>query len=100
MVVIFGVTDKRYSMINILVTFDFNRNEELLIDKAVQLAEQFDSKVWIIHIASPDPYFVGYDVGPQYIRDGRSLELRKEHKILQEHTNVLKQKGISNMIWC
>ena len=82
-------------MKNILVTIDFNRNEQLLIDKAFQLAEKFNSKIWLIHIAAPDPDFVGYEVGPQYIRDFRASELRKEHKLLQEHTNALKKKGVN-----
>ncbi len=66
-------------MKNILVTIDFNKNEELLIDKAFQLAESFNSKLWLMHIAAPDPDFVGYEVGPQYIRDSRATEevLRK-----------------------
>ena len=81
-------------MKNILVTIDFSENEHLLIDQAFQLAEQFDSKIWLIHIAAPDPFFVGYEVGPQYIRDFRASELRKEHKLLQEHTDALKKKGV------
>ncbi|WP_033960357.1 universal stress protein [Psychroserpens jangbogonensis] len=81
-------------MKNILVTVDFNRNEQLLVDKAFQLAERFDSKIWLIHIAAPNPDFVGYEVGPQCIRDNRASELRKEHKLLQEQSNELNKKGV------
>jgi nucleotide-binding universal stress UspA family protein len=80
-------------MKNILVTIDFNSMEQLLVDKAFQLAEKFDSKIWLLHIAAPDPDFVGYEVGPQYIRDFRASELRKEHKLLQGFTDALKKKG-------
>lgn len=80
-------------MKNILVAIDFDKKEQLIIDKAFQLAEQFDSKIWLIHIAAPDPDFVGYDVGPQYIRDSRASELRKEHRLLQEYANSLEEKG-------
>jgi nucleotide-binding universal stress UspA family protein len=81
-------------MKNILVAIDFDKKEQLVIDKAFQLAEQFDSKIWLIHIAAPDPDFVGYEVGPQYIRDGRASELRKEHRLLQEYANSLEEKGV------
>lgn len=81
-------------MKNILVTIDFNTMEQLLVDKAFQLAEKFDSKIWLLHIAAPDPDFVGYEVGPQYIRDFRASELRKEHKLLQGFTDALKKKGV------
>lgn len=82
-------------MKNILVTIDFNKNEQLLIDKASQLARAFDSKLWLIHIAAPDPDFVGYEAGPQYVRDARASDLRKEHKLLQEYSNTLNEKGIN-----
>jgi nucleotide-binding universal stress UspA family protein len=83
-------------MKNILVTIDFNKGDQKLIDKAIQLAKTSNSKVWLIHIAAPDPDFVGYSVGPQYIRDDRASDLRKEHKVLQEHAKVLKDKGIES----
>ncbi|MBK5270599.1 MAG: universal stress protein [Bacteroidia bacterium] len=83
-------------MKNILVTIDFNKNEKLLIDKAFQLAESFDSKLWLLHIAAPNPDFVGNEVGPQYIRDIRASDLRKEHKLLQEYTTMLKKKGVDS----
>ncbi|MCJ7468189.1 MAG: universal stress protein [Maribacter sp.] len=81
-------------MKNILVALDFNQNEHLLIDKAIQLAAAFRSKLWLMHIAAPDPDFVGYEVGPQYIRDSRATELRKEHRLLQEYAAGLQKKGI------
>ena len=81
-------------MKNVLVTIDYNDNEVLLIDKALQLAQPFEAKVWLIHIAAPDPDFVGYEVGPQYIRDSRASELRKEHKQLQEYADDLRNKGV------
>lgn len=81
-------------MKNILVAIDFINNEKLLIDSAFRLAERFDAKIWLIHIAAPDPDFVGYEVGPQYIREFRAEELKKEHKLLQKYTRELEQKGV------
>tara|TARA_R110000868_G_scaffold374391_1_gene638892 strand:+ start:417 stop:851 length:435 start_codon:yes stop_codon:yes gene_type:complete len=81
-------------MKNILVTIDFNEKIDLLIDKAFELAKPLGSKVWLMHIAAPEPDFVGYDVGPQYIRDFRAKELRKEHQLLQEYADKLMKKGV------
>lgn len=83
-------------MKNILVTIDFSENEKLLIDKAFQLAESFQSKLWLVHIAAPDPDFVGYKVGPQYIRDFRAEELKKEHVQLEVYCAGLKAKGVDS----
>ena len=81
-------------MKNILVTIDFNTDEKLLIDKALQLAKSFDSKIWLMHVAAPEPDFVGYTGGSEYFRDERAADLRKEHKQIQEYAENIKQKGI------
>jgi nucleotide-binding universal stress UspA family protein len=81
-------------MKNILVTIDFEDKAILLVEKAMEIAEKFNSKVWLVHIVAPDPDFVGYEIGPQYIRDSRAEELRKEHKMIQIFTQKLKEKGI------
>lgn len=77
-----------------MVTIDFREQENLLKEKAHQLATAFGSKVWLMHIAAPNPDFVGYEVGPQYIRDARAEELREEHKQLQEFAAQLQAKGV------
>lgn len=81
-------------MNNILVALDFNDNEQLLISKVEELANLSNAKVWFMHIAAPEPDFVGYEVGPHYVRDYRAEELREEHKQLQVMSDQLKGKGI------
>ncbi len=81
-------------MKNILVTIDLERNDRLLIDKALELAMALNSKIWIMHIAAPEPDFVGSSVGPQYERDFRAETLRKEHRKIQGYSNDLRSKGI------
>lgn len=80
-------------MKNILVGIDFDDNSEILIQKAMEIAEKFNSKIWLLHVAAPEPDFVGYGVGPQYIRDGRAEELKKEHRKIFEWAEGLRAKG-------
>lgn len=80
-------------MKNLLVTVTFEDKEtSILISKAISIAEKFDSKIWLVHIAAPDPDFVGYEVGPQYIRDHRADELKKEHKLVKKYADELREK--------
>ncbi len=81
-------------MKNILVSINFEEKYSLLIDKATELAEKFDAKIWLLHVAAPEPDFVGYDVGPQYIRDFRAEDLKNEHKALQKCVVLLEENGI------
>ncbi|MDH3323345.1 MAG: universal stress protein [Flavobacteriaceae bacterium] len=81
-------------MKNILVTVDFDKHVELLLDKAFELAQCFKAKVWLMHIAAPEPDFIGFGPGPQYIRDFRAEDLRKEHRLLQDYVNELRKKSV------
>ena len=81
-------------MKNILVPIDFKGNESLLVEKANEIGQKFNSKVWLIHVAAPDPDFVGYDAGPQFIRDDRADKLREERKYLQDFADSLDKTGL------
>lgn len=69
---------------NILVAIDFNETVGELMAYAEALAMKFECKVWVVHVAAPNPDFVGYEPGPQYIRDSKAEELREEHRNLQQ----------------
>lgn len=81
-------------MKNILVAIDFENPSETMVNKAAELAEKFGSKVWMLHIAAPDPDFVGNKVGPKYIKDLLVEEIRNEHKQLRKYADDLTAKGI------
>ena len=80
-------------MKNILVPIDFNDNEKILLDKALEFAKVFSAKLWLLHVASPEPEFVGFGVGPQYIRETRATELRKEHRLMNDYADQMRLKG-------
>ncbi len=69
---------------NIMVAVDFNDSIGELMVYAESLAEKFGAKIWVLHVAEPQPDFVGYEPGPQYIRDIKAEEYREEHYNLQE----------------
>ena len=78
---------------NILVAVDFGDGDQTLLDSALQMAQKFNANVWIVHVAAPDPDFVGYEPGPQYIRDSRADELKSEHKTLHAYADQLDRKS-------
>ena len=81
-------------MINILAAIDFSEISSTVIDQAAAIAKSFSSKLWLIHVAAPEPDFVGYDTGPQTERDWRAQTLRKEHRYLQDKALELETAGI------
>ncbi|MCF8239201.1 MAG: universal stress protein [Saprospiraceae bacterium] len=81
-------------MKNILVLIDFEDPTEHVAAYAMNLADAFRSHCWLLHVASPDPEFVGYEPGPQYIRDHRAGELKKEHIALENLKAQFLEKDI------
>jgi nucleotide-binding universal stress UspA family protein len=81
-------------MKNILATIDFYGSEKLVIDKAYEIAKAFDAKIWLLHVVAPEPEFVGFGVGPQYVRDARATELKKEHSMINQYAGELKLQGV------
>jgi len=79
---------------NILALLDFSEITAEVVARAGELAGFYNAKCWLIHVAAPDPDFVGYDVGPKYIRDDRADVLRQEHRQLQEYKSMMEQKGV------
>ena len=82
-------------MKNILVAVELDNGDQLLLDQAEALASKFDSKVWVVHVADPEPDFVGYDPGPAYVRKTLASDLRDEHKLIHTYSEALKSKNIN-----
>jgi nucleotide-binding universal stress UspA family protein len=81
-------------MKNIVVPIDFSPITDSVLDIAKTLAKCFSARLWLIHVASPDPDFVGYDAGPQSVRDQVADHLREEHRDLQSKAADLREAGI------
>jgi nucleotide-binding universal stress UspA family protein len=79
---------------NILVSLDISESTDKVVAKAEQLATLMSAKLYLIHVAEPEPDFVGYGVGPQTVRDSVSEELHKEHAHIQNIAEKLRQDGL------
>lgn len=81
-------------MKNVLVGIDFHDKTEDLIQKSVAFAKQINAKLWLLHVASADPDFIGFEAGPQFIRDERADKLWEEHKQLWVIRQNIEQQGL------
>lgn len=71
-------------MKNILATLELKGDTNPVLQQAADLAGACGAKLWLLHVAAPDPDFVGYEPGPQYIRDIRAETLKEERHHMQE----------------
>jgi len=81
-------------MKHILAAIDFSQLSTSVARQAASIAAKFSAKLTLVHIAAPDPGFIGYDPGPQVERDGRAGELRSEHRQLQELADLIQKDDV------
>jgi nucleotide-binding universal stress UspA family protein len=79
---------------SILAPVDFSEMTPAVIAVAESLAAAFSARLWLLHVSAPDPDFVGFEAGPQAVRDQRAHHLRGEHRELQEVADRLRTEGV------
>ena len=78
----------------ILVAVDCSESTQKVVNKAQEMAKALSAKLWLIHVAPPEPDFVGYDTGPQSVRDYVAERFHAEHSQIQAISENLRQQGI------
>jgi len=81
-------------MSNILCAVDFSDEGKGVIAAAAAEAKLRGAKLWLVHVAAPEPDFVGYEPGPDNERQFRADTLRAEHQTLHERVEQLKTEGV------
>ncbi len=78
----------------ILAAIDFSEATESILARTVALAGPLGAEIWLIHVAEPDPDFVGFAAGPQFRRDMVAQDLHREHAALEEMAAGVREGGI------
>jgi nucleotide-binding universal stress UspA family protein len=81
-------------MERILVAVDFSDFTPELVRVAGELARAFGAELFLVHVEPTEPQFVGYEVGPQSVRDAVAERLRHQHRDLQALAEQLRTRGI------
>ena len=68
----------------ILVAIDFSEVTERIMDVLERMPGRDDAEVFLLHVAAPEPDFVGYEAGPEIVRDQVAAELRRERDQLHQ----------------
>ncbi len=82
---------------NVLIAaVDFSCVTPNVVASAETLARAFDGcRICLLHVAPPDPDFVGYDPGPQTVRDQLAEKFRDEHRRIHEIRAELESRGLA-----
>lgn len=78
----------------ILACIDLTEVDAAVLDAAAELATALSAGVMILHVTQPDPDFVGFEAGPQSVRDQWADKYRQQHRKLQQHVEQLTGLGL------
>lgn len=81
---------------NILVALDLSPSSREIVQQVELLFKIPSVKFWLLHVADPDPEFIGYADGPQYIRDAVAEELHQEHKAIQAIAEAMRSSQMDS----
>jgi nucleotide-binding universal stress UspA family protein len=76
---------------NVLLAIDLGDTTRATVDAVHLLGPSHD--LWLLHVAEPDPEFVGWDAGPDSIRQSVADHYRDEHTALRTVAERLRDDG-------
>lgn len=77
---------------SLLVALDFSA----VADDQLQIVGRLASpkrEIYLLHVAEPDPSFVGYEAGPDEVRHDVAVEFKREHEQLHDMADRLREQG-------
>ena len=79
----------------IMAAIDFSDVTGAVVDSAIRFAGVFDADLILLHVADPDPDFVGYGTGPQSVRDQQAHRYHEEHRQLQAIEDTVRDREVA-----
>lgn len=78
----------------IAVGWDLDEPGRRAVEAAAGLILGQAGRLYVIHVAAPEPGFVAWEAGPAGERDRVAAELRVEHRTLQALAEELRGRGL------
>lgn len=79
---------------NVLVSIDFSEVSERQLEVVARMAKGMKRDVYLLHVAEPEPDFIGFQPGPDVVRDQVAEEFREEHRAIQAMADRLREDDI------
>ena len=78
----------------LLAALDLSETTPALLREARTWANRLGAKLWLIHVAEPDPDFIGYQAGPDTVRAAIARKFHREHQEIEAAAQKLRQTGV------
>jgi nucleotide-binding universal stress UspA family protein len=81
-------------MKTILVPVDFSDATPRVVTAASDLARALGARMILLHVAEPEPDFVGFEPGPLSVRDAVARDMQSGHRRIEELKAGLAGSGL------
>lgn len=78
----------------VLVAVDLSAVSAATLAAVRRLCPREALRVVIVHVAEPEPGFVGWDAGPSTVRDQMAREFRRERHEVEQMADAMRAEGI------
>ena len=77
---------------SLLVAVDFSSVSDSQLEIVGRLARP-NREIYLLHVAEPDPTFVGMEAGPDEVRHQVAVEFKREHDQIHALADRLREQG-------
>ena len=77
---------------SLLVALDFSSVSDDQLEIVGRLAAP-NREIYLLHVAEPNPDFIGFEAGPEEVRDQVAKEFHQEHEQIQSLAGRLRDSG-------
>ena len=78
----------------LLAALDLAATTPAVLREARRWAERLQARLWLVHVAEPDPDFVGYKAGPETVREAIARKFHREHRQLEAAAQEFRAAGL------
>lgn len=78
----------------LLAALDLSTTTPAVLREARAWARRLSAELFLIHVAEPDPDFIGYGAGPESVRLAVAHKFQRAHAQIEEAARELRKEGI------
>lgn len=78
----------------LLAALDLSTTTPAVLREARSWARRLSAQLYLVHVAAPDPDFIGYKAGPDTVRDAMARTFHREHQQIEAAAVEMRKEGI------
>lgn len=78
----------------LLAALDLSASTPAVLREARAWTLRTHGELFLVHVADPDPDFIGYDAGPDTVRDAVARKFHREHQQIEAAATELRKDGV------